>query len=71
MIAPEEIAEAFKLVVEKSHSIADEELLAIVASSFGLQRVTENIRSTLNYHLAKLIEVGTFMVDGSVVSTPR
>ena len=71
MIAPEEIAEAFKLVVEKSHSIADDELLTIVASSFGLQRLTENIRSTLKRHLIKLIEAGIFIVNGSVVSMPR
>ena len=68
---PEEIAKAFRLIVEKAHSISDEELLTIVAGSFGLQRVTENIRDVLQSQLKKLIASGSLNLDGSAVSMPR
>jgi very-short-patch-repair endonuclease len=70
MIAPEEIALAFAQVVERAHSIENEELLLVVASSFGIQRVTSNIKTLLEKQLRKLIKSGVLVLDGGRVIMP-
>ncbi len=70
MIAPEEIALAFAQVVERAHSIENEELLVVVASSFGIQRVTSNIKTLLEKQLQKLIKSGALVLDGGLIIVP-
>jgi hypothetical protein len=68
MIAPEEIAAAIGAVVEQSYSIKEDELLAVVAGSFGIQRVTANIKSALKKQFLRLVRSGDFERDGEFVS---
>ncbi|MCH9027043.1 MAG: DUF3320 domain-containing protein [Proteobacteria bacterium] len=71
MIAPEEIALAFETAVKRSHSIVGDELIAVVAKSFGLQRVTSNMKKSLKIHLRKLIEGEKLSIEGDLISSPN
>ena len=63
--------DALTKVVEQAHSISDEELLAIVAISFGIQRVTSNIQKVLKRQLRKLIDNGALSSAGNVLTLTR
>jgi len=71
MIAPEEIALALETVVDQAHSIDEDELLVVVASSFGIQRMTSNIKSALKRQLLKLINGKKMTLEGSIVSLSK
>ena len=67
MIASEEIALAQRTVVEHAHSIGNEELLTMVASSFGIQRVTSNIQTLLKRQLRILAANGVLLSENSLL----
>jgi len=71
MIAPEEIELALETAVKHSHSIVKDELIILVANSFGLQRVTSNIQGMLQKHLSRMIKGGKLSIEGNLILLPN
>ena len=70
LIAPEEIREAVRTVVEHSYGIERGEAIAEVASAFGFRRTSANIGKSIDDRVSELLNEGILVESGSQLRTP-
>ena len=63
MISPDEIAVALRIQVEISYGINRTEAIEKAARMFGLQRVTEDIRQSIDVVVTQMIRDGKLVED--------
>lgn len=70
LIAPEEIREAVRTVVEHSYGIERGEAISEVSSAFGFRRTSANIRTAIDDGIAGLLREGILVDSGGHLRTP-
>ena len=69
LVAPEEIAEAVRLVVEHSYGIERAEAVAEAGRLLGFKNATKKVRTPIDRALANLVRKGELAVDGNQLTT--
>ena len=70
-IAPEEVTESLKNIVEASYTISKDELIKHTLSQFGIKRMTEQAVNHLVEILDKGIKSGLFVEDSGLISIKK
>ena len=70
VVAPEEIAEAVKMVVERSYGIEDAEAVAAAGRLLGFKSVTNSVRASIDTVVADLVRRDELVVDGDQLTMP-
>ena len=70
LIAPEEIREAVRAVVEHSYGIERGEAIAEVAGAFGFRRTSANIGKSIDDRVAELLKDGIIVDSGGQLRMP-
>ena len=68
-VAPEEIAEALKMIVKHSYGMDRNEAVMEAARLLGFKKASKNTRIRIRKIFGQLIESGDFVVTGSQVTT--
>ncbi len=71
MVAPQEIAEAIKIIVEHSYGIGRAEAATATARLLGFRNVSKNIRTHIDRIVEMLIESGDVVTNGDQILASR